>query len=219
MLSEIFMRTFIMSAVNNLVFVFVFVGLVTTADFVVASNDEPHDSHETILEFQASEKSPLIDEPHKKIIIALDIDETDDQASGRSIRIIRTGGSSDIDQATGEALKHEGIRVLNNERLATYLPDDIRGQIQKALEGSPDTDEALHISEFDVIVSDAESPHWVMRSDALRFHGPHREMAHRRAPPAPLSQKAAECVLKTLAKVTTESGTQLLREACAQAYP
>lgn len=190
-------------------------GILAAIDSVAESHHEPHGA---VIELQTSGDTQPNQEAHKKkLMIAIDIDETDiDEKDGespkRSVRVIRAGTPGSIDDATH-------IDILNDEVLLAHLPDDIRAKIQEALSSNTNTDETVRISEVDVIVSDDGNPHWVIQSDSPRFHGLHREKMRRRPPTPPLSQEAAECVLKTLAKVTTESGTQLLREACAQAYP
>ena len=90
-------------------------------------------------------------------------------------------------------------------------------------------DNPLSDMNVDVIVNDQGGHHVVVRD----FNPSKAGMDHRmrpnqgihwmeKAPPdeaAPLNEKAAECILKSLTKVTTESGTRLLREACQAAYP
>jgi len=192
------------------ILILIFFSLMAASDFAAASH---HEVGEAVIALPTADELPSNHDHQKKIVIAMDIDETPDQTPARSIRIIRAGTPSDIDDATRDD-------ILSDERVLSHLPDDIRAQVQRALSSNTDPAiEAMQISEVDVIVSDEGNPHWIMKSDSPRFRGPHRERAQRLAPPAPLSQEAAECVLKTLAKVTTESGTQLLREACAQAYP
>ncbi len=190
-------------------------GILAAIDSVAASHHEPHGA---VIELQTSEDPQPNEEIHKKkLMIAIDVDETDiDEKDGespkRSVRVIRAGTPGSIDDAMY-------LDILNDEKLLAHLPDDVKAKIQEALSSNVNTDETVRISEVDVIVSNDGDPHWIMQSDTPRFHGMHREKMRRRPPTPPLSQEAAECVLKTLAKVTTESGTQLLREACAQAYP
>jgi len=136
----------------------------------------------------------------------------------RKIKIIRAGSANALDSTAIHRLLKEGLGDKN-------LPPDVMARLHDAL----NQDNPLSDMNVDVIVNDQGGHHVVVRD----FNPSKAGMDHRmrpnqgihwmeKAPPdeaAPLNEKAAECILKSLTKVTTESGTRLLREACQAAYP
>lgn len=158
------------------------------------------------------------------IMIQIQIDDDDVDVEGlpaeaaRKIKIIRAGSAN----ALNSAAIH---RLLNDELGDRKLPPDVIAALHDAL----NQDNPLAEMNVDVIVHDQGSQPVVLHE----FNPSAPNMAHRMRPnqgrrwiekaplneTAPLTEKAAACILKSLTKVSTESATRLLREACQAAYP
>jgi hypothetical protein len=136
----------------------------------------------------------------------------------RKIKVIRAGSANVLDSTAIHRLLTDELRDQN-------LPPEVMAALHEALNEDP----ALNDRNVDIIVNDQGGHHVVLRD----FNPSKPGMDHRTRPnqglrwlekaplnqPVQLSEKAAECILKSLTKVTTESGTRLLREACQAAYP
>jgi len=151
------------------------------------------------------------------IMIQTMSDEDTRAPSERKIKVIRAGSANALDS---NAIR----RLLQDELRDKNLPPEVMAALNEAL----NEDSALSDMNVDVIVNDSGGHHVVLRDFNPSEPGMDPRMRpnpglrwREKAPPEPtqLSEKAAECILKSLTKVTTESGTRLLREACQAAYP
>jgi hypothetical protein len=136
----------------------------------------------------------------------------------RKIKVIRAGSANVLDSTAIHRLLTDELRDQN-------LPPEVMAALHEALNEDP----ALNDRNVDIIVNDQGGHHVVLRD----FNPSKPGMDHRTRPKSGSSlagkstaqstcatqRKAAECILKSLTKVTTESGTRLLREACQAAYP
>lgn len=127
----------------------------------------------------------------------------------RKIKVIRAGSVHALDSATLQRLLPPEVIKAQHDRLNQR--------------------NALTDMNVDIIVDDQAGQHVVLGD----FNHSKSGMGHRMRPnpglrwietgplyePTQLNAKAAACILKSLTKVTTESGTRLLREACQAAYP
>ena len=146
--------------------------------------------------------------PEETILIQIMRDEDLPAPAERKIKVIRAGSAN----------------VLDSTAIHRLLTDELRDQNLP-----PEVMAALNDRNVDIIVNDQGGHHVVLRD----FNPSKPGMDHRTRPnqglrwlekaplnqPVQLSEKAAECILKSLTKVTTESGTRLLREACQAAHP
>ena len=156
--------------------------------------------------------------PEETILIQILRDEDLPAPAERKIKVIRAGSANVLDSTAIHRLLTDELRDQN-------LPPEVMAALHEALNEDP----ALNDRNVDIIVNDQGGHHVVLRD----FNPSKPGMDHRTRPnqglrwlekaplnqPVQLSEKAAECILKSLTKVTTESGTRLLREACQAAYP
>jgi hypothetical protein len=125
----------------------------------------------------------------------------------RNIRVVRVADSAEHQDLT--------IEQLLGAELSETLPPAIQQTIEKALVSEDASDQI----DVDVLVTDDKQPHVFVRAFDLSgkdWRQRPKPSGHR--PIVPLGPKAAACVLKSITKVTTESGTHLLREACNAAF-
>ena len=87
------------------ILVLIFFSLMAASDFAAASH---HEVGEAVIALPTADELPSNHDHQKKIVIAMDIDETPDQTPARSIRIIRAGTPSDIDDATRDDILSDG---------------------------------------------------------------------------------------------------------------
>ena len=143
------------------------------------------------------------------IMIQFVSDEALPAPAERKIKVIRAGSVHALDSATLQRLLPPEVIKAQHDRLNQR--------------------NALTDMNVDIIVDDQAGQHVVLGD----FNHSKSGMGHRMRPnpglrwietgplyePTQLNAKAAACILKSLTKVTTESGTRLLREACQAAYP
>ena len=152
----------------------------------------------------------IIDEAAEEtIMIQFASDEALPAQAEQKIKVIRAGSINVMDSAAIQRLLPPEVLTAQHDRLNQR--------------------NALTDMNVDIIVNDQAGQHVVLGD----FNHSKSGMAHRMrsnpglrwietAPlnePTQLNAKAAACILKSLTKVTTESGTRLLREACQAAYP
>ena len=147
--------------------------------------------------------------PEETILIQIMRDEDLPAPAERKIKVIRAGSINVMDSAAIQRLLPPEVLTAQHDRLNQR--------------------NALTDMNVDIIVNDQAGQHVVLGD----FNHSKPGMGHRMrsnpglrwietAPlnePTQLNAKAAACILKSLTKVTTESGTRLLREACQAAYP
>jgi hypothetical protein len=152
----------------------------------------------------------IIDEAAEEtIMIQFASDEALPAQAEQKIKVIRAGSINVMDSAAIQRLLPPEVMTAQHDRLNQR--------------------NALTDMNVDIIVNDQAGQHVVLGD----FNHSKPGMGHRMrsnpglrwietAPlnePTQLNAKAAACILKSLTKVTTESGTRLLREACQAAYP
>jgi hypothetical protein len=166
-----------------------------------------------MIQFVSDKASPAPSSPGEApedtlMIIDEAAEETPAQAE-QKIKVIRAGSINVMDSAAIQRLLPPEVMTAQHDRL--------------------NQQNALTDMNVDIIVNDQAGQHVVLGD----FNHSKPGMGHRMrsnpglrwietAPlnePTQLNAKAAACILKSLTKVTTESGTRLLREACQAAYP
>ena len=147
--------------------------------------------------------------PEKTILIQFASDKALPAQSEQKIKVIRAGSINGLDSAAIQRLLPPEVLTAQHDRLNQR--------------------NALTDMNVDIIVNDQAGQHVVLGD----FNHSKPGMGHRMRShpglrwigttplnePTQLNAKAAACILKSLTKVTTESGTRLLREACQAAYP
>ena len=147
--------------------------------------------------------------PEETILIQFASDKALPTQAEQKIKVIRAGSINVLDSAAIQRLLPPEVLTAQHDRLNQR--------------------NALTDMNVDIIVNDQAGQHVVLGD----FNHSKPGMGHRMrsnpglrwietAPlnePTQLNAKAAACILKSLTKVTTESGTRLLREACQAAYP
>ena len=147
--------------------------------------------------------------PEETILIQFASDKALPTQAEQKIKVIRAGS----------------INVLDSAAIQRPLPPEVMTAQHDGLNQR----NALTDMNVDIIINDQAGQHVVLGD----FNHPKSGMGHRMRShpglrwiettplnePTQLNAKAAACILKSLTKVTTESGTRLLREACQAAYP
>ena len=147
--------------------------------------------------------------PEETILIQFGSDKALPTQAEQKIKVIRAGSINGLDSAAIQRLLPPEVLTAQHDRLNQR--------------------NALTDMNVDIIVNDQAGQHVVLGD----FNHSKPGMGHRMRSnpglrwiettplnePTQLNAKAAACILKSLTKVTTESGTRLLREACQAAYP
>ena len=147
--------------------------------------------------------------PEETILIQFASDKALPTQAEQKIKVIRAGSINGLDSAAIQRLLPPEVLTAQHDRLNQR--------------------NALTDMNVDIIVNDQAGQHVVLGD----FNHSKPGMGHRMRShpglrwiettplnePTQLNAKAAACILKSLTKVTTESGTLLLREACQAAYP
>ena len=147
--------------------------------------------------------------PEETILIQFASDKALPTQAEQKIKVIRAGSINGLDSAAIQRLLPPEVLTAQHDRLNQR--------------------NALTDMNVDIIVNDQAGQHVVLGD----FNHSKPGMGHRMRShpglrwigttplnePTQLNAKAAACILKSLTKVTTESGTRLLREACQAAYP
>ena len=147
--------------------------------------------------------------PEETILIQFASDKALPTQAEQKIKVIRAGSINGLDSAAIQRLLPPEVLTAQHDRLNQR--------------------NALTDMNVDIIVNDQAGQHVVLGD----FNHSKPGMGHRMRShpglrwigttplnePTQLNAKAAACISKSLTKVTTESGTRLLREACQAAYP
>ena len=147
--------------------------------------------------------------PEETILIQFASDKALPTQAEQKIKVIRAGSINVMDSAAIQRLLPPEVMTAQHDRLNQR--------------------NALTDMNVDIIVNDQAGQHVVLGDFNHSKPGMGRRMRSHPGlrwigttplnEPTQLNAKAAACILKSLTKVTTESGTRLLREACQAAYP
>jgi len=156
-------------------------------------------------------ETEVVQTESKNLIISRQAGNGEHRSGKTQIKIIRLADESDNNPGD--------LKRQLSEAMSDSLPSDVTAAIERALADNLDQAQM----DVDVFITEDEKPHVFLKGMALPEARGSDSRAlrwrHKTGPAEPaLSQAAAACVLKSITKVTTESGTHLLREACTAAF-